>query len=134
MSDTATGRCLCGDIEYAFDAEPKFILHCHCQSCRRFSGGAVATYVGVLTSQVRFAKGELKCFESVPGIRWGSCERCGTSISYDADWCGEEIHFLIGTLDQPERFKPRSHSFYSERIDWLHIDEDLPKDPETLER
>ena len=117
----ATGRCLCGSVSYKFQGEPVFVAHCHCQSCRRFSGAAVATYVGVLRSQLTFTQAEPRCYESAPGIRWGSCANCGTSLSYEANWCGDEIHLLIGTLDNPEWFVPQKHSFYSERITWLHL-------------
>ena len=134
MTDTASGRCLCGNIHYEFSGVPQSIGHCHCQSCRRFSGAAVATYAGVLKTQVTFGKGELKRYESAPGVYWGSCPHCGTSLTYDADWCADEIHFLVGTLDHPEQFKPENHSFYSERIGWVHIDEDLPRESEVLAR
>jgi hypothetical protein len=129
-----TGRCLCGSVSYKIQGEPVFVAHCHCQSCRRFSGGAVATYVGVLRSQVKFDQTEHKCYESAPGIRWGSCANCGTSLCYEADWCGDEIHLLIGTLDNPERFVPQKHSFYSERIAWLHLDENLPGARESIDQ
>ena len=29
------GHCQCRDIEYEFTGEPKWVMHCHCESCRR---------------------------------------------------------------------------------------------------
>ena len=134
IADTpATGRCLCGAVSYTFTAEPASVIYCHCQSCRRFSGAPVAGYVGLRASDVSW-RGTATRYESALGIFWGSCATCGTSMSYEADWCAGEVHLLMGTLDEPERFPPRSHSFHSERIEWLQLAESLPKDPETLER
>ncbi|MEM7207858.1 MAG: GFA family protein [Pseudomonadota bacterium] len=129
---SATGQCLCGEVRFAFGGEPLFTLHCHCQSCRRFSGAAVATYVGVTKSDFKCEEGAISFHESAPGIRWGSCATCGTSICYEADWCADEIHLLIGTLDTPDRYVPQRHSFYSERLAWLDLASELPKSDESL--
>ena len=52
------GHCQCGTIEYEFTGEPKWVMHCHCESCRRAVSSAVATYVGVRLEQFSYLKGE----------------------------------------------------------------------------
>ena len=44
---TTKGHCQCRSIEYEFEGEPKWVMHCHCTSCRRAVSSAVATYIGV---------------------------------------------------------------------------------------
>ena len=55
---TTRGRCQCRSIEYEFEGKPKWVMHCHCESCRRAVSSAVATYVGVDIGQFRYLKGE----------------------------------------------------------------------------
>ena len=55
---TTTGRCQCRAIEYQFSGEPKWVMHCHCESCRRAVSSAVATYVGVRLEQFSYLQGE----------------------------------------------------------------------------
>ena len=46
-TQTTTGRCQCGAIQYEFEGKPKWVMHCHCEDCRRAVSSAVATYIGV---------------------------------------------------------------------------------------
>ena len=54
---TTTGRCQCRAIEYEFEGEPKWVMHCHCENCRRAVSSAVATYVGVRLRAVQLSAG-----------------------------------------------------------------------------
>ena len=43
----ASGRCLCGKISYRVTGPPVWIGYCHCESCRRFTGGLVTSWLGI---------------------------------------------------------------------------------------
>jgi len=47
MPSKHTGQCACGAIRFAFDTDPQFIANCHCNDCKRASGGEMATFFGV---------------------------------------------------------------------------------------
>ena len=34
MSDTATGRCLCGGVRYKITGKLRDVVECHCAMCR----------------------------------------------------------------------------------------------------
>ncbi len=93
------GRCLCGAVQFQAAGEPEWIGHCHCQSCRRNTGAAVATFVGFARDQVTYSAGERQIFESSPGVRRGFCAKCGTPLTYEADVIPGEIHLYISSLD-----------------------------------
>ena len=57
------GHCQCRAIEYEFTGEPRWVMHCHCESCRRAVSSPVATYVGVLLDQFSYLKGEPTYYE-----------------------------------------------------------------------
>lgn len=122
-----SGHCLCGAITFEAVGAPLWVAHCHCQSCRRNTGGAVATFVGLRDDQFRYTKGEPKTFTSSPGVRRSFCADCGTPLTYQADRFPGEVHVYVSTFDQPDAFPPQLHVFVSEAISWLHLDDDLPR-------
>lgn len=124
--ETSTGGCLCGRIKFTTEGPPLWVAHCHCNSCRRSTGAPVTTFVGYKSNQVTFA-GRRKFFASSPGVRRGFCDNCGTPMTYEADWCKEEIHFYISLMDEPDKFTPERHVFYDQHISWLELNDDLPQ-------
>ncbi len=121
------GGCLCGAVRYAVDGEPKWVNHCHCQSCRRQTGSAVAPFVGVLRSQLTYLKKKPARYNSSPGVTRSFCARCGTSLAYETERYPDDVDLHLGTLDEPNRFAPTFHVHDAERISWFHIDDDLPR-------
>ncbi len=123
---TETGQCLCGAITFEARGEPLWTAHCHCHSCRRSTGAPVVTFVGYLRSQCNYTAGNRGTYSSSPGVRRSFCPGCGTPLCYEADWCEDEIHLYISTLDAPEHFTPKLHVHLAERIPWLHMNDALP--------
>ncbi len=125
MSDNHTGRCLCGAVKLEVMGEPIWKAHCHCESCRRSTGSALATFVGLERDAVRFVKGTPKVFVSSPGVERLFCGTCGTPVAYQADRWPSEIHLYVSVLDDPEAFPPTAHVHTAEKLSWLHLDDAL---------
>ena len=124
---TSKGRCQCGAIEYAFEGAPKWVMHCHCASCRRAVSSALATYVGVALAQFRYSKGEPAAYASSPGVKRYFCASCGTPLAYmGANWPGE-IHLLHGTLEDPNAWPPTAHAYVAEQLAWFEVADQLPR-------
>ncbi len=121
------GRCLCGAIEFEAAGAPLWVAHCHCQSCRRNTGAALATFVGLPEDRFRYLKGAPRVFASSPGVRRSFCENCGTPLTYAADRFPGEVHVYVSTFDHPDVFPPELHVYVAEAIDWLHLDDGLPR-------
>ena len=124
---TATGGCLCGAIRFEAAGEPLWIAHCHCHSCRRNTGAPVTTFVGFPADGFTYAAGRPKVFNSSPDVRRSFCADCGTPLTYEADRAAGEVHVYISTLDNPDAFPPQFHVFTAEGIQWLHLDDNLPR-------
>lgn len=124
-----TGGCLCGAIRFEVQTEPLWIAHCHCHSCRHNTGSAVATFIGYRMEDVRWTEGARTYFESSPGVKRGFCATCGTPMSYEGDRAPGETHLYIGTMDEPDKFPPRNHVFFEERIAWFDTADDAPRYP-----
>lgn len=121
------GRCLCGAIRFHVIGDPIWVGHCHCDSCRRNTGSAVATFIGVQAGQVSYTQGERQFYESSVGVRRGFCGKCGTPLTYEAERFPGEVHLYLCTLNEPEKFLPEFHVFYSERVPWFEVVDDLPR-------
>jgi hypothetical protein len=122
-----SGGCLCGAIRFRTTANPLGVVYCHCQSCRRHTGSAVATFAGFAEEAVSFTQGVPAVFESSPDVWRSFCGRCGSPISYRAARYPGEVHFYIGVMDHPEQYVPQTHVYYGEHIPWFDTKDDLPR-------
>lgn len=128
-----SGRCLCGNLQYTVNRPPIWVGHCHCESCRRHTGSVMATFVGVAADAFTVTHGVLACFESSPGVRRSFCGRCGTPLAYESDRFPGEVHLFLGTLDEPNQFRPEFHVHCAERIPWFEVRDSLPRHPGSTE-
>jgi protein-tyrosine-phosphatase len=123
----ATGGCLCGAVRFQAIGAPLWSAHCHCESCRRHTSAAVATYVGFPTSRVSFSKGTPSSFRSSPPVQRSFCPHCGSPISYVSEQWPGETHLFWPSFDEPERFQPTRHAMFNERLPAFDIYDDLPR-------
>jgi hypothetical protein len=126
-SEAHAGGCLCGGVRYHLQGDALWVAHCHCQSCRRHTGTAMTTFVGVLKPQFKIVNGAAKTFQSSTGVWRRFCPNCGTPLTYEAAYCPEETHVYLATLDAHETFQPTLHVYHSEAMPWLHVADDLPR-------
>ena len=124
--DGGTGRCLCGAVRYAFEGAPNWQAHCHCESCRRATGAAFASYFGVSHGRWRWTGAAPAAFASSPGVRRHFCPACGSPVAYEGDRWPHEIHFLAATLDDPAAFRPTAHAHWNEQLPWVRLADGLP--------
>jgi hypothetical protein len=127
MEQTTRGHCLCRAVTYEYTGAPLWVLHCHCESCRRQTSSAVATFVGLERAQVRFTGAAPAVYESSPGVRRSFCGRCGAPIAYESDRVPGEIHLYAGTLADPAALAPSRHVFVAEQLPWFEVADDLPR-------
>ena len=112
------GGCGCGAVRYETVGEPKFVAHCHCASCRRYTGAAFSTWVGFTDDQVNWINKPARV-ESSPGVGRSFCPNCGTPLSYQgAKWPGE-THLTIGSFDDASGFSPKGGAFPDEALPWV---------------
>lgn len=126
---TKTGGCQCGRIRFEVSGEPIWIGFCHCARCRRATGAAAVTHVGVNPADLTFTRGRLKIYESSPGVRRGFCADCGTPFTYDGDRFPDYIQLYLGTFDEPDQLHPQAHVHMAEKVDWYEVADELPRYP-----
>lgn len=128
-----TGGCRCGAVRYEVTGKPRNVAYCHCTDCRGYSGAPAMVWVAFKSEQVQFLRERPKTYESSPGVEWGFCSVCGTSLIWEASLAkfgGEDVkitEFTISSLDRPEDFIPDQHWYDGERIPWFDVADDLPR-------
>ena len=127
MSATTKGHCLCRAIEYEFEGDPVFVSHCHCESCRRSTSSAFATYVGVKLDQFRYMKGDPASYSSSTGVQRYFCGTCGSPMAYLGDKWPGEVHLHAGSLADPGAIEPGRHVHTAEQLPWADVHDDLPR-------
>ncbi|MGK0375497.1 MAG: hypothetical protein ACJA2E_001976 [Arenicella sp.] len=130
MSNAAyQGQCLCGAIQYEADKVSNKMGHCHCTMCRKFHGAAFATFGSVANSNFRWLAGEnlLQTYLAENGTKRKFCSQCGSSLIFESAEDNGLIEFSLATLDISPAISPDAHIYTGSKVDWLTIDDDLPK-------
>ena len=127
---TFNGGCLCGTVRYQITGQPVMAAICHCSMCRRANAAPVVAWAMFSESQVSFSKSLPQTYASSTQARRGFCPRCGTQISFTADYIPGLIDVTIGSLDQPDSIKPEFHYWHSKHLAWVEFADGLPRHPE----
>jgi len=79
--------------------------------------------------QVNFSGDERKIYNSPPGVGRAFCAECGTPLTWEASLgdLGLVGALHSSTFDNPNVLISTSHSFFSDRVSWFDIAENLPR-------
>ncbi|WP_421702540.1 GFA family protein [Aliiroseovarius sp.] len=125
--DHVTGHCLCGETSFTYRPPERFMVHCHCESCRRATASGFTSFIGVRDGQWRWTGRPVAQYQSSPGVHRSFCSRCGTQMAFQSAKYPGEIHFYAATLSDPTHFKPTTHVHTDEMLSWIHLDDGLPQ-------
>jgi hypothetical protein len=130
MSERATGRCLCGAVQFEVRGPLRDVLLCHCLECRRWSGHVFAATSAQKDDLVLLASDALRWIaspESESDARRGFCAECGSSLFWDAP-ARETISIAAGSLDEPTGLRTIGHVYVSQVGDYYELlDDGLPR-------
>jgi hypothetical protein len=132
----ATGRCLCGAVQYEVRGPLRDVLLCHCVECRRWSGHAFAA-TDVRREQLELLEGRglrwVVSPESDSRARRGFCGECGSSLFWDAP-ARDTVSIAAGTLDEPTGLQMLAHVYVTQVGDYYELPDDgLPRIPRLTE-
>ena len=119
---------MCGAVRVSVD--PGAVLkayHCHCEDCRRACSAPFTTWMRVRDTGFRWTRGRPATRESAPGVTRGFCGACGSPMSYASEEAPGETDLYVAALEDPEAVTPEYHEFWSERLTWIAIADDLAK-------
>src|SRR3954454_20649869 len=129
MSDqdqTVTGGCLCGSIRYEARGLPFQTLICHCRMCQRASGAPFMALLFRSSEDVKVTKGRPRVYSSSSTSDRHFCPDCGSPLFFGRHTRGL-CAITVGSLDNPNAFKPMMHVCVESAMQWLDIHDDAPR-------
>ena len=126
--DFIEGGCLCGATRYRATGQPSKSTYCHCNDCRKATGGPIAAWLMYDENRIEFIKGSPQTHEFTPGVLRGFCPVCGTPLWWQGMWHEKLFQMVtIGSLDHPEIYPPDRHASCYNQISWFEVADDLPR-------
>jgi hypothetical protein len=125
-----SGSCLCGGVRFEVAGPFDAVVHCHCTSCKRLSGGVGTTSGRVATDAIRIVAGDdlLRTFQPDEGSAKTFCSVCGSNL-FGAGWPDSEVSVVrLTALDEGLDQAPQAHIFVGSVAAWETLPEDgLPR-------
>lgn len=121
------GHCLCGAVRFEAQGDPLWVVHCHCESCRRATSSPMTTYVGFAADKVKWSGEARRSFASSPGVQRTFCARCGAPMSFAGDRWPGEIHLFAASFEDASRLEPSAHVHVEEQLPWLRLGDGLAR-------
>jgi hypothetical protein len=123
---TRTGSCLCGGVRFAVETPFVVVTACHCESCKKLSGGVGTASGGALTTDVEILEGRelLTTYQPEEGSAKTFCSRCGSNI-FGGGWPdSERTSVRLSALDEPFEESIESHIFVRSLAPWEVLPDD----------
>jgi hypothetical protein len=119
-----TGRCLCGKVSYAANADPVFVGVCHCTHCQKQTGTAFSVLVGIPKPAMSI-QGQVRTFhdtgDSGLPVERNFCPECGSPIFSDVAVMPGITFIKAGTLDDTTWLDPNVHVYCDSAERWMPI-------------
>jgi hypothetical protein len=131
MESTMEGGCFCGRVRYRVDGAPLAATLCHCQSCRRATGGVNVAWAVFENANFALLSGDIAWHSSSPGIQWGHCASCGSLVLYRRDSRPDHTDVTTTTLDDPNAFPPTVEIWIENKLAWEQLNPALPNRPRS---
>jgi len=115
------GRCLCGAVSVTLEQASEDIEVCHCNMCRRWSGGPGFWLHGLPDSG--FTVEGMEHVTSYRSSEWAErafCSKCGSNLWYALLPAGTRS-LMSGLFDQSEGFTIAEQIFVDERPAWAEL-------------
>ena len=126
----ADGACLCGAVRFRIAVPPKWVAHCHCSMCRRAHGAGFVTWIGVDEKSgftLLAGADALVSYRSSVSATREFCGRCGSPLFFRGERWADEVHVARAAVAGAVGKAPAAHAFFSDKADWIHVDDALPK-------
>ncbi len=119
-----TGRCACGAVSYEARGELRDVVNCHCDRCRRVTGHFMAATASADTDLVVAGAVSLRWWEAAPGVRYGFCGTCGSTLFWRAEGA-DRTSVAAGTLDPPTGLTTTAAWYVADASDYHRLDHSL---------
>ena len=121
-----TGSCLCGGVRFDVAGAFERVSACHCESCKKLSGGGGTVSGRVRTEAIRIVDGEdlIRTYQPSEGSAKSFCSQCGSNL-FGGGWPdSEHTSVRLSTLDEPYEGEIGAHIYVRSLAPWELLPED----------
>jgi hypothetical protein len=124
------GSCLCGGVRFEVTEPFRTATFCHCESCKKLSGGVGTANGRVRTDAIRVlaGRGLLRTYQPAEGTAKTFCSQCGANV-FGGGWPeSEQASVRLSAIDTPFDQRPEQHIFVRSVAPWETLPDDgLPR-------
>jgi len=121
MNRVHTGTCACKAVQYTVDGRIKSVVNCHCNLCKKITGGAFETIALVSERNLKITSGEeyLIRYALTNNADKYFCKVCGTPIYNQNKRVPGNSMIHIGSLDNPSSLSPTINLHCNSMLSWV---------------
>ena len=123
---TLQGSCQCGAVRFELPDDFLSMSFCHCETCKKISGGVGTASGGVPTESIRLLAGKdlVRTYQPDEGSAKTFCSVCGSNL-FGSGWPDSEVTSVrLSAIDTPFEHRPEGHIYVRSLAAW----ETLPDD------
>ena len=128
MTSNINGQCLCQQITYKFQSEPKAVGKCYCKSCQIKSGSDHIVYLACDIDSV-IINGPVKWYQSMGDSelpkQHGFCIECGSTLFGKPQHWPNVLIVYAGSLLDSSTYAPETNLWVQDAPKWSCIDDSL---------
>jgi len=117
-------------VRYEAAGDPEQAGYCHCDDCKKATGGPYTVGVLVKRKELHILSGIVKGFTTIADsgrkITREFCPNCGSPLFTRAEKCTDAVFIKAGSLDDPQVVRPRCQTWTKCAVPWAYIDDALP--------
>lgn len=118
------GHCLCGNVTYTADADPKFTAVCHCTDCQRQTGAEKSLVIGIDDDALSISGDSLKTYvtfgdDHKSNTNRSFCSNCGSPLISRIDAMPGLVFIKAGTLDDTSWLNPTLELWTASEQSWV---------------
>ena len=121
MKAVITGSCLCKAVQYRIASAIAMAVNCHCNSCKKASGGAFASLAVVKEKHLEITSGKecLVTYQRSESVAKLFCGCCGTPIFNAHKMFPGNRMLPVGAFDVPELATPAINVHCENMLPWV---------------
>ncbi len=113
------GGCLCGEVRYTVEGEPRVVVHCHCRMCQKAAGAAFLTWATFPVSALRYTRGQPASYRSSVRALREFCGACGSQLVFRVE-AEDGLDITVASLDRPDDLTPAANIWTTSRRAFMH--------------
>ena len=121
MPEKISGSCLCSRVKYTINSDVKGVGNCHCNTCKKITGGVFATIAIVAEVDLEITAGQedLSSYQISENLNKNFCLTCGTPIFNQHKKYPGRCMVHVGSLDEPALALPAMNIFCENMLPWV---------------